>query len=196
MTEKKLKQGGPHRMKPLPEIPAFHLFLAHLLVEMSKNEIEGVNKIFEQPEHPWFTKKGLKDQITDVPFWLGRLDRYNIAAATLHENFTYYASTHVFVENPDRNDVFADIGFAILNTVFGVMVLFFDEYDSLYKLELNFRVEKPLPSFLLDLVQHFPNEDPQTHTKIITEIEKIGTIPIEEFLRRFKQKKLNIVELE
>ncbi|HHP7234803.1 MAG TPA: hypothetical protein ACFCUC_09245 [Desulfobacterales bacterium] len=183
-------------MKPLPEIDDFHLFLAHLLVEMSKNEIEGVNQIFAQPEHPWFTKKGLKDKITSVPFWLGKLGRYNIAAASTHENFTDYASTHVFVENPDRNDVFADIGFANLNTVFGVMVIFFDEYDSLYKLELHFRVEKPLPSFLLDLVRHFPNEDPQTHAKIITEIEKIGTIPIEEFMGRFKQKTLNIVELE
>lgn len=72
-------------MKPLPEISDFHLFLAHLLVEMSKNETKGVNKKFEQPERPWFTKKGRKEKITTVPFWLGKLGRYNIADESIHE---------------------------------------------------------------------------------------------------------------
>lgn len=180
----------------LAEIPNFRLFLSSLLVKFSMNEMSDHDQFFEQPDIPWFEKISPPSKLKNKSFWFDHLSTYKITAADIHENFTYYAATEILIENENDSDVFTDIGFLVVNTNMGVMVLYPDSAGSLSKLELNFRVEKKMPPFLTDLIEHFPSDDKNKDSAIIKEIKNIGILPIDDYLRRFKRKRLTVVEVD
>jgi hypothetical protein len=183
-------------MLSLTEIPDFRHFLSSLLVMVSKNEMAGLNQITESGQTPWFERVPDGSRITKAPFWFEHLRHYSIASAEIHENFTYYAKVEMILENHQGCDVFSDLGFAIVNTNYGLMVLFFDETGSIGKMELNFRVEKPMPPFLFKLMKHFPNANPRVDLKIRGQIKKLGMLPIADYLRTFRRKRLATVEVD
>ena len=183
-------------MLSLTEIPDFRQFLSSLLVMASKNEMAGLNQITESGETPWFEKVPAGSRITKAPFWFEHLRHYSIASAEVNGSFTYYAGVDMILENHQGCDMFTDVGFLIVNTNYGLMVLFFDGTGSISKMELNFRVEKRMPPFLFDLIKRFPNSNPRVDLKIRGQIKKLGTLPIADYLRTFRRKRLAVVEVD
>jgi len=76
------------------------------------------------------------------------------------------------------------------------MVLFLDAAGSIHNLELNFRSEKRMPPFLFDFLGHFPNANPRVDRKIKRQIKRIGTLPIDKYLRSSRRKRLKTIEVE
>lgn len=156
----------------------------------------GLNQITESVEIPWFEKLGPDAHISRSSFWFRHLSKYRIVSAKIFDDFPYCAHVNVTVENPEGTDIFDDLGFLIINTNYGIMVLFFNGTGSIHTLELNFRVEKRMPPFLFDLSKHFPNEDPLIDRKIRNQMKKMGTLPIADYLRTFRRKRLVTIEVD
>ena len=183
-------------MLSLIDFPEFRHFLSSLLVKASKNEMLGINQITEAAETPWFEKLGPDANICKSSFWFDHLSKYSIASAEIFDDFTYYARVDVTLKNHEGSDIFDDLGFLIINTNYGLMVLFFNETGSIERMELNFRVEKRMPPFLSEFLKHFPNEEPRLDRKIRNQIKKIGTLPIADYLRTFRRKRLATIQVD
>ena len=183
-------------MLSLTDIPDFTHFLSSLLVKASKNEMLGLNQITEPAGTPWFEKLGPDANICKSSFWFRHLSKYRISSANIFKDFSYYAHVNVALENQIGSDIFEDLGFLIINTNYGIMVLFLNETGSIDRMELNFGVEKRMPPFLFDFLKHFPNEDPRIDRKIRNQIKKMGTLPIADYLRTFRRKSLATIEVD
>ncbi|KJS32319.1 MAG: hypothetical protein VR64_07310 [Desulfatitalea sp. BRH_c12] len=183
-------------MLSLTDIPDFRHFLSSLLVKASKNEIAELNQLFETTETPWFEKLAPTAAITKASFWFEHLSSYSIISTEIFDDLPYRAPVNVTMENHKGTDIFDDLGFLIINTNYGIMVLFFNRTGSIERLELNFRVEKRMPPFLSEFLKHFPNEDPRLDRKIRNQIKKTGTLPIADYLRTFRRKRLRTIEVD
>lgn len=180
----------------LTNLPDFRKFLSSVLVKATKNEMAGWNQVFEQDGIPWYQKVEPRSKMINKSFWFDRLADYSIVESSISEDFTYYARVDLVLDNKKRSDLFVDAGFLLVSTNYGLMVLYFDETGSIEKLELNFRVEKRMPPFLFDLIKHFPKEDSAVDRAVIEHIKELGTLPIDAYLRNFRRKKLQVVEVE
>jgi len=183
-------------MLSLTDIPDFRHFLSSLLVKASKNEMAELNQLFETTETPWFEKLGPTAAITKASFWFQHLVHYSIVSAKIYDDFDYWASVNVTLHNNLSSDFFTNVGFLIVSTNYGTMVLFLDKTGSIHNLELNFRSEKRMPPFLFDFLVHFPDENPKVDLKIKRQIKKIGTLPIDRYLRSFRRKRLRTIEVD
>jgi hypothetical protein len=186
-------------MKSIAENSDLHKFLSFVLLKISENEMEGINKIgFSEDNHAeWFEKEGLKEKVTKYNYWYEKLKDYEITDAWISENFTYYVHIEINIRYKWNRDVLSDESFLILNSNLGIFTIFPDENGCINRMELNFRIENLPPPFVLDLNQTFPNrKDPQADILITRQVEDIGTFDMETALRDFKQKQINVVEVD
>jgi hypothetical protein len=113
-------------MLSLTDIPDFRHFLSSLLVKASKNEMAGLNQLFETAETPWFEKLASTAAITKASFWFQHLVHYSIVSANIYDNFDYWARVDITLHNNLSSDFFTDVGFLIVSTNCGTMILFLD----------------------------------------------------------------------